>query len=133
MFVVLPATAKLEIAPGQTFALESAALDQRDRADVGGLDVRFQSMQPQLVERVPNHKVHSGGHQTAAFKTFERIVTNEGALQRSTNDVREVDDSNQRCGLALDDDQAAMRCFRRLGEVGTEFLRAGWWTYPSTV
>src|ERR1700680_2703898 len=91
--VVAPAVADLEVARRETLEHEAAALDQRDRRQVAGLDVGLEAMQAQVQEGVPQQQLHALGHVALASVGSADVIAEISALQRAAHDLAEAEDA----------------------------------------
>ena len=95
MLVVAPAAADLQIAAREPLVAKPEAPDERDRAAVRGLDVRFDAVQLEIPERTCQHELETRAHQPLTRVRRERVVAEIGGLERVAHDLVEVDHAGE--------------------------------------
>src|SRR3954467_4897836 len=84
--VVAPATPDLQVARRKTLAPETRLLGERERALVGGLDVRLDAVQSQLAEREAQRQLHALAHIALPGVRPADPVTHVRVLERAAHD-----------------------------------------------
>src|SRR5512134_939964 len=108
-FVIPPATTDLQIARGKPFPGEPARSDQGDGGSVPGLDVRFESMQPEFLEGVPHDVREPLFHQTLPRTAGERVVTEVPTQEHAAHDLRQCDEADEHTGITAANRETEIR------------------------
>src|SRR5450755_1106753 len=118
--VVSPAVANLQVARRIPFLGETTRPDERDRCRIARLDVGLETMQLERSEPMAHGRPQAFAHQALALVTGEGVVADVGAAKQAANDVRDLDDADQRAAVATADQQGAVRRRRDPSEVLAE-------------
>jgi hypothetical protein len=89
--VVAPLPADSHVAARKAFPHESRAADERERSPIGGLHVRFQPMQPQLLERDAKHELEPFRHVAVAGMRSESVIAKVSAVEEAPHDLADVE------------------------------------------
>ena len=93
--MVSPAATNFEVALAITFLDEATRTHQRDGRNIPWLDVCFETMQLQLLERELDALAQRFLHQTAAFIPRKCVVAEIATSKGIVNDVGNFDEANQ--------------------------------------
>src|SRR6266550_1657992 len=104
--VVAPTPGDLQVTRREPLEPETGALHERSRSDVRRLDVRFQAMEPELGERMTEHKSESLGHVALPGVRLEPVVTEVAALEPASDDLVDGDHSGDSVALHTTDEVA---------------------------
>jgi hypothetical protein len=103
--VVAPAAADFHVAARVTFAHEADALDERERAGIAGLDVRFDPMQTLEPKRVVEAERQRLRHVARARHAGKRVIAEVSALEGAADDLGEIHDAGERAVVAANDEE----------------------------
>ena len=98
--VIAPPAPHVQIARRVPFTPEAEAPYEPDRRAIAGLDVRFEAVETQPPKRVIDHQREARGHQTPALRRLKRIVAKVAAAERAADDLADVNNADERAGVA---------------------------------
>ena len=105
--MVAPAAADLEVSTRISLLTPPGRAEQAQRALVARLDVRLETMEPELPEGVPEQERHRLAHVAVAGVWPERVVPEVGVPERAVMDLRERVDADERLLVLDHDDERA--------------------------
>ena len=100
--MVLPATKNFQIAPRKPLSDKAALSRQSDRGPVSWLNIGFQAVEFQFAESMTEHELQALVHQAASGMRQETVIPKKGISEGATNQVVEIDHSNQGAAATLD-------------------------------
>jgi len=107
--VISPLTAEFEIARGQSLASESQPPDERERRMVHRLDIRLKAMETKLAKGARDDELKPLRHEAPAGVRLERVVPKIPALEGASDDLVDVDDTDERALLVVNDEVSFVR------------------------
>jgi hypothetical protein len=101
--VIAPSTTDLQVAWRVAFASKPEAPHETDRRPIAGLDVGLETMQSEATKRFGDHERQRFGHQTLPWPWLERVIAEIAALQRTVDDLADVDHADEAARVLVTD------------------------------